>query len=75
MALTHGRVMCGVTIDDAVKLNSNLTSALLKTMILRLNSAGGGPTSHLPPGEGGIKLPPVLSQLLHELETPYLADG
>ena len=40
-----------------------------------LNPAGGGPTSHLPPGEGGHKVAPLLSQLLHEQETPNLAGG
>ena len=33
------------------------------------------PATFHPVGGGGIKLPPLLSQLLHELETPNLADG
>ena len=43
--------------------------------LILINPAGGGPTSHLPPGEGGHKVAPLLSQLLHDLETPNLAGG
>ena len=41
-----------------------------------VNPAGGGPTSRtFHPVGGGHKVAPLPSQLLHELETPNLADG